>query len=201
MKKFFLFAVVGMVASAVQASYLYWQVSPEPQSQNMGTTINAEGARVVAVKGDESIGLVSSYDAGGGHLEKLADWVETRVYDPETGEPLYVEGSHAYGAQYVIDLDQLEHVEDYSFYIEFARYDEVSGQIVTTGFSDTTFTDGPKTYAQLESAGFIDAQLTPGVPAYWHGDGYVTPEPTSGLLVLIGLGLLGLKRRRVVLKA
>lgn len=210
MKKVFVLLGAATVGFSLQAAFLYWQVSPEPQSQNMGTTINAEYARVVAVKDGDKQYLESSVDFGGGHLEPANDpavdgnWVFTRTFTLDDGGDVvsaYEEGSGAYGAEYVIDLDNLIDASSYSFYIEFARYDEASDSYAITGLSDTNFTDGPKTYAELEANHFIDAQGGTAMPAYWHGDGYVTPEPTSGLLVLIGLGLLGLKRRCADLRA
>jgi hypothetical protein len=51
------------------------------------------------------------------------------------------------------------------------------------------------TYAQLAQYIFTPDTIAPAVGG-WMPDAYAVPEPTSGLLFLIGGMLLGLKRRR-----
>ena len=75
---------------------------------------------------------------------------------------------------------------NYSFYVEVMRS---SGGVVATS---------EQKYGNLDK--FIgDTNLLSTVPMaqVWHGGTIVVPEPTSGFLMMVGLALLGLKRRKV----
>ena len=85
----------------------------------------------------------------------------------------------------------------YSFYVElFDAYD------VSLGKSYVAAKQGAATYASLVSAGAIDVGsiMNPNASAYSF-DSFTTqqviPEPSSGLMMLLGMVALGLKRKRV----
>lgn len=87
-------------------------------------------------------------------------------------------------------VDVTSYSDGYSFIIELYKYEE--GNYSQLGQGETV------TYATLESAGFIGNELTPiAQAAVWHGGTMTVPEPTSGFLMMVGLALLGLKRRKV----
>lgn len=79
--------------------------------------------------------------------------------------------------------------DSYSFYVELANYN--GGKYDTVARSDTM------SYDQL--SGFMQTSELSAVPqaAVWHAGGYsAAPEPTSALLVMMGVAFLGLKRRK-----
>lgn len=86
-------------------------------------------------------------------------------------------------------IDLTAYASGYSFYIELVNYESSAytpvGQGTTTSYTDlaaniaSSLTDIPKV-------------------TVWHGGPYhAVPEPTSAMLVMLGLALAGLKRRRV----
>lgn len=80
--------------------------------------------------------------------------------------------------------------ENYSFYIELVN--SVNGSNQTVGIGES------QTYAQLSALNFIlEGPLSQTQAQVWHGGAYAAPEPTSGFLMMVGLALLGLKRRKV----
>lgn len=89
----------------------------------------------------------------------------------------------------------------YTFYIELYNGDNVVGRsFVTKGPVGTA--KGAVSYSDLSASVFIDAFETPSVSPYTGFATFTTanvvPEPTSGLLVLIGALALGLKRKREI---
>lgn len=50
------------------------------------------------------------------------------------------------------------------------------------------------TYQELYNKFIFDNQIS-APPGYWTGGKYSVPEPTGGLLLLLGAGLLALRRR------
>lgn len=77
----------------------------------------------------------------------------------------------------------------FSFYVEIVNYSVDSGA-VATGISSE-----PISYAQLSSS-IVGTALDVPMTTPWHGGTVVAPEPTSGLLMLLGVAALGLKRRK-----
>lgn len=71
-----------------------------------------------------------------------------------------------------------------SFYIELFNAENES-VAVSKGMS----------YSDLAAMGAITTTLVT-IPTAWTGGSYAAPEPTSGLLMLLGVAALGLKRRK-----
>ena len=75
-----------------------------------------------------------------------------------------------------------------SFYIELFNYE--NGAWNSLAVSET------KSYSQLAATGALTTTLV-SIPTAWTGGTYSVPEPTSGVLMLIGLAGLALKRRKI----
>ena len=81
--------------------------------------------------------------------------------------------------------------DTYSFYVELLNYaDGVSTSVYTQPYAST--------YNELVSAGYVSTQAmaTPEGFALGGFNGAAVPEPTSGVLLLIGGAMLALRRRR-----
>lgn len=79
----------------------------------------------------------------------------------------------------------------YSFMIEIGIFDEATDAWVILAHSESA------TYQELYTAGdIVDGSLVAPEHAPWSGGNYSVPEPSSGLLILMGAGLLALRRRR-----
>lgn len=80
----------------------------------------------------------------------------------------------------------------YSFVVELGNYEDGSWTVATTSAA--------MTYSQLDEAHHITANAGMALPGYtpWVATGYTAvPEPTSGLLMLLGSALLALRRKRM----
>ena len=81
---------------------------------------------------------------------------------------------------------------EYSFAIELGNWDWQTGTWTMIATSDAV------SYTTLKTAGHIAEWdgTDPSAPAVWNPTSYVIPEPSGGMLMLVGLALLALRRRR-----
>ena len=182
-----IFCVV--LASAVQARaegdlLLYFQIVDNPTIINLagvevasdaytwnGLDVNA--ARVVSMNGNVDTPLSLSYNAGGTLTPTGVSMVNMGV-----NMPLY--------AALPDDPSSL------SFAIELGNYND--------GTWTTLATSGSLDYNSLENSGYTympsAGDLALATLTAWAPTAYSVPEPSSGLLILLGASLLALKRRR-----
>lgn len=192
---------VGLFALCVsaQAEYLYWQISNEVVGEggakydDFAANAANNGAFFATVRygktgtdwrtwkvgtdvASEGWGLTDEYY--GGTMTKGIVGLEKLNYD-------YA------GA---IDLNSISDLSTYSFYIEMYKYDAEGGYYVGVAKSEA------ETYDSLVAQGYIINGTMGDDPtgnyAVWQGSGYSIPEPTSAMLLMIGLSLVGLKRKR-----
>ncbi len=139
---------------------------------------------------------VDSSDFAGKLNNNGGDVIGANVYYSNAESPVHGEGTLLtrgeidFGSPYKIDVSMLG--EGYSFYIELIGYDsKVYGEgtgVVGNGEWAT--------YASLSEAGSITTSLDITSITAWHGTAYAAPEPTSAMLMIMGLALLSLKRRK-----
>ena len=88
--------------------------------------------------------------------------------------------------------------DEYSFMIELGNYDYDNGTWVSLAVSDAVSYGTLKDTTHNIAEWSTDAQPTPTGGA-WAPNAYTVPEPTGGLLFVVGGALLALRRRRCVL--
>lgn len=90
---------------------------------------------------------------------------------------------------YAIDVSSYA-TGGYSFYIELVNYN--SGAKDVLGYGESV------AYADMVEKGHIlETPLSITSANVWHGGTYAAPEPTSAMMILLGLAGIALKRKRV----
>ena len=186
--KIFALAVAGLVGLSASADVLYWQVN-QTGADLKGTPAQAYLMASADGNANSPFYVSSNKDAAGNELGEAV------------GISTFADGGTAAG---VLDAAKIlswandtpygssgDSLSALSFFVEL--YD-ASGNWV----GQTT----PQSYTALLNSGAISSGLNPnfsGVNSAVGGSSgsYSVPEPTSGLLMLVGLGALALRRRRV----
>lgn len=199
MKKFIVaFAVVSSALFA-NASYLYWQVSTGGGLSSDGNGnytfngIEVSGFRIGAVSSSQSLDNLDwqsqlfdaatdygYYDPINGNGDGFTSFANPSTASQVTGENLANNTEGVWAA-----IDSNYDGDGYSYYIEIMGYEN------TTVIGLSTYT---ASVANLTSD--LGGMFSVPVNA-WTGTSYTAPEPTSGLLLLVGASLLALKRRKV----
>lgn len=181
MKKILLFAFLAAAATS-QAEYLLWQVSPTSVAQ------------------DEY--LSAHVDLGDGFTYKaIMHWGTGSTDDGtwhDAGSQVGVIDDKADGSietSYQVNLGQLDDASSYSYYIEIVKYATAD----STAWYGVAKSE-TKSYAQLSAVengvSFIGDIAAPSVLVPWTGGAFAAPEPSSAMLVLVGMALMALKRKR-----
>ena len=173
MKKLLLFALICAFAQMSNAAYLYWQVSAADISEANAAT-SWLGLSVNAAK------IYSSSDAG-------ATWTAKTIYlnEADVGTVAPVPNQ----TMYTIDIgDNLG--SGYSYYVELGNYSGSVWSIAAKSASEQiSYTESGDTHI-VSSLSDI-TRVSP-----WHAGSYrAVPEPTSGLMLLLGAAVLGLRRK------
>ena len=166
---------------ADEAGVLLWMVDEVEIVDRglLGEYVSPEGyrataARVVARDSEgTAVYLNLSYDAGDGSFVETDVSLATLTSDYRAG-PLWASLS---GVQ--------DSVESYAFAIELGTM--VEGTWTILALSDAL------TFTQLENFIQYDSMMVPA--EIWAPHSYSVPEPSSGLLVVVGVALLALRRK------
>ena len=151
--------------------YLYWMIDQSSSSE----PIEFFYAQLYADNGTERVALEITDGTTTSPYVLPSDFDETK--DPPVGtytDPTYSQLAGLLGPDY----------SSYSFYVElFDGSDNLLGASQSVAYNDLK----SYIYSNLSLDGEIPYAFVPTVPV---------PEPTSGLLVSLGLALLALRRRR-----
>lgn len=173
--RFAAFAALALAALPAAAGVLHWQISPTATTDGYSSyediiaQYGVTDARLVAVNSSEGTYAYLNEVAGttpGGTIIELTDVMSGTGVTSELGD-------YAGTAwNYLVELG----------YFSDGAY-EVAAQSAVVSYNDLL--------------GYISTDsLVPTSSMYAFGSFTVVPEPASGILMMIGIGLLGLKRKR-----
>lgn len=191
----------AMIASrnaiAGDVDVLYWMVDDQATITSGGDTVS-----ILDFSGGDS-SLAARVRVTGGDItgDTFLDLYigNGQVWDGEFGVDFedigagYVGAGVPYGNQSPTG-DYSAGTPEYAFTVELGNvvYDDTDGWSWTTVATSAT-----KVYSELGSYIHETFDMTPGVQAIWAPTEFTAvPEPTSGMLAILGMALLALRRRR-----
>lgn len=170
---------------------LWWQVGDEFDETTTGESLRD----VMVTRGQSS---VSAYDLGvnAARIRETTTDTYLMMLNPETmGDGMTM--SFDYDYMYVPTVWQADISDfsagspEYSFVIELGSYEDATWSTLAVSEASS--------YGELSSAHYIvqsQGDYNPQPVAVWQPAAYSVPEPGSGTLVLVGMALLALRRRR-----
>ena len=174
MKKIVFAGMVVLAAAFAHADFLYWQITDQGDFTMANLWVKNSGSSVgiEALNGDPVLAE-----------EVAAD--ETGTVLTGTRTPLVATDLKNYNSS------------EYSFFVELLTYSDPEGVNEPTSKWLNSYS-----YDQLVQGGYISTGDV-GTPspatfggAPMSGGGFAIPEPTSGMLMLLGGALMALRRRR-----
>ncbi len=185
MKKKIIAALVAIsFATVVSAQVLYWQVNPSVTITGGSGELSWAYATLYAVASDSSTPtqLSSQKFDSSGTSSSASSYVDKDYFNVTSGDiiPAYATLS---GTDYT----------GYSFYIELVNYDNN----VVTGVARSESVSYSNLGNALQDAANFNSNWS-SINAMGSNMTTFTaiPEPTSGLLLLVGAAVLGLRRKR-----
>ena len=173
MRKTLVLGAALLLAFGAFADFLYWQI---PEGSGEFTS-----AALYAIAGDKTDQKLSDSDAAN------ATWLDERTADGVTFETLGT-GTAATGP---FTTDISGYGSGYSFFVELLTYNSNTDSWDTNRLLAYS-------YDTLMDAGYIDAGagMKPATGGSTNFSMTHVPEPSSGLLMLLGGALMALRRRR-----
>ena len=176
--KAILFLSVLAAAVTSQAEYLFWQVSD--------ATISGDSYLAEHVNSDDGYAYKSIMHYGTGDMAD-GTWSEAGTLGDSKGG--LIGGDGTLETSYSVNLGEVMGASGYSYYIEIVKYD-MAGAQYGVAKSETA------NYADLANANYIGDILSPTELVPWTGGSFSAPEPSSAALLLVGMALVALKRKR-----
>ena len=173
----FAFLAFSATSAFGEDNYLYWMLTTEAESNPYSVAFTS--ARIRAVDVSQSVPTPTGDFLQNGNFDSLADWGTDVLADGASGDNLWTGTSIS---PIFADLGEFASTA-YGFVLELCNdSDEVikSSSIIR--------------YADL--AEFITSSKDPDRRPERFSSWQVVPEPTGGLLVLLGLAGLTLRRKR-----
>ena len=181
---FSLLGIMFSLSASGEGNILWWLVQPDDVVEDWygtQTTIGAIGATDARLRIDDGSGN-STYlsflvwdDDGDGHVERVEIGGVDGTFIPVEA---WADLTGYQGASY-------------SFAVELGNF--ADGEWVKTLAASE-----PVSYDYLASQGHVGSwdDISADLTHVWRPSGYAVPEPSSGLLMLIGGALLALRRRK-----
>lgn len=182
MKKLILIVGVISAAFAANASYLYWQVSEGAYTESY------DSARLIFTDG-----IINNW---GEYSAKVNSGVITADGEYHAYSPAQEKVGISSDVAYVANIGSLTSGSSYSYWIELYN-NNTRVALSDIGYINSyTGSESTTPFVYADASNLTTSLSEVATAAVWHSGGYrAVPEPTSGLMLLLGAAMLGLKRK------
>lgn len=184
---------VSPVVRGEELQVLWWEVWPEE------TTVSKKDGSVIGSPTEEGEIVVygETYVVNGARIRatnpSTGDFEYVLLSDDDTSAAWLAREASVPGQGYANVSSYASGSPEYLFAIEIGNWDEDSGIWTGVAVSESA------SYSALRNGGHIadwePGSVNPSGSTFWAPTAYTVPEPTSALLLLMGVALLGLRRR------